>query len=280
MPNAKTKTQENRNKYLHQLNFGKQFFFCHSRSFVFLMGKMCSLRYFSQFCWRFDFMRQKHFILLFGAPCFTFASWRSKQKNWFCLCWCYCHCYGIQSTEEKKMPFKCCTVFVSLAPVKIYFGLHFVIFAFVCNLFHNCSSPNGQSIIFDLQPKIGTEPIRFFFLRMHFKCAAAHSVNRQANGKTANGTPNQQEMMHIFSAKQNANTHGVCRCRQESEEKKRCNQPKTTEKNMTTFQCIKCNKKKSGKQTDGKKYVNHFSKHMTTDDGEEKKMTLSICSLI
>lgn len=41
--------------------------------------------------------------------------------------------------------------------------LHFVIFAFVCNLFHNCFSPSNQSIIFDLQPNCSGSVFDFLF---------------------------------------------------------------------------------------------------------------------
>lgn len=98
------------------------------------------------------YLRQKHFIFLF---CKTASHWNkhTHTKTGFYLHWSN----GCRHTVQPNSVRLVCILFLAcvFSIGGNFFGLYSVIFAVVCNLFHNCSSANGQSIIFDLQPKIG-----------------------------------------------------------------------------------------------------------------------------
>ena len=175
---------------------------------------------------------------------------------------------------------------VSVNSVRLFFPckfiwLHFcVIFAFVCNLFHNCSSPSSQSIIFDLQQSCnGTIRFSFWCQCMHFKCwphrlqctacngkwyewKKKHTQRRLRLGKTVGVRQINRKMMHIFSAKQNAHKSPHLQTGKKAHTGNATNQ-KTAKKRWPHFNAKR--KKYSANRPLSwgrmkKKYVNHFNK--------------------
>lgn len=83
-----------------------------------------------------------------------------------------------------------------------FISLHFVIFAFVCNLFHNCFFTEQPIHYFRFATKLQWIRFRFSFRLVCILNVAATRIQLKSQWKCM-ASPNQQEMMHIFSAKQN-----------------------------------------------------------------------------